>query len=155
MKKIFIITIGILLVAAACNQQAAVQTNSSDTNTPASTQSQQQSQGIVIQQPLTNEAVKLPITVKGYVNGNGWVAFEGVAGSVKVLDANNKVISEVTPLQIKGDWTKFPAYFEATVGDRQMMSNLNTETGVLVFESTNAKDDSVVKEFRLPIKFSK
>jgi hypothetical protein len=121
--------------------------------TPAN---QQPSQGIVIEQPTINQEVELPITVKGYINGNGWAAFEGVAGSVQVFDANNKAVSERTPLQATTDWMKPIVNFETMVGDRQMMSNLETLTGYLLFRNDNPKGDpNNDKEFRLPIKFTK
>src|SRR6266404_5546823 len=48
--------------------------------------------GIVIQSPKPNEVVQFPLIITGYINGNGWTAFEGVAGSVQLFDANNKAI---------------------------------------------------------------
>jgi len=111
--------------------------------------------GIVVQQPVLNQEVQLPITVKGYINGNGWTAFEGVAGSVQVFDANNKAVSNRVPLNATNDWTQSTVYFETTVGDREMMSHLATQGGVLVFKSENARGDEYGKEFRLPIKFKK
>jgi len=122
---------------------------------PTATQPITETQGITIEQPTMNQEVQLPITVKGYINGNGWTAFEGVSGSVQVFDANNKVVSERVPLQATTDWMKPIVYFETSVGDREMMSNLATQTGVLVFKSEEVKDESNVKEFRLPIKFAK
>lgn len=124
-------------------------------NKHITTSNQQQMKGIVIEQPTINMEVKLPIIVRGYINGNGWAAFEGVAGSVQVFDANNKAVSERKPLQATTDWMKFPVYFETTVGDRQTMSNLETQNGFLVFKSEEAKDESNAKEFRLPIRFAK
>ncbi len=111
-------------------------------------------QGIVIEEPTANQEVKLPITVKGYINGNGWTAFEGVAGSVQVYDANNKVISDRQPLQAVGDWMQTVVHFETMVGDRQVMSNLDTQTGYLLLRSEEEKDESNVKEFRVPIRFT-
>lgn len=111
-------------------------------------------QGIIIEKPNSNQEVQMPITVKGYINGNGWSAFEGVAGSVQVFDANNKAISDRVPLTATTDWMQPTVHFETTVGDRQMMSNLSTQTGVLVFKNENTKGDPENdKEFRLPIKF--
>lgn len=124
------------------------------TEVQTTNQNQQQVQGIVIEQPAKNQEVQLPIIVKGYINGNGWSAFEGVAGSVQVFDANNKAISNRVPLQAIGEWMQPVVHFEATVGDREIMSHLATQTGILVFKSEEAKDDSIAKEFRLPIKFA-
>ena len=113
--------------------------------------------GIVIEQPTINEDVQLPITIKGYLSGVGvgWSAFEGVAGSVQVFDANNKAISNIEQLKATTDWMKPVVHFEATVGDREMMSHLTTQTGFLVFKNENAKGDPVDdREFRLLIKFA-
>lgn len=115
-----------------------------------------ETQGIVVEQPTINQEVQLPITVKGYINGNGWVAFEGVAGSVQVFDTNDKAVSERTPLQANTDWMQPQVNFETIVGDRQMMSNLEIFTGYLLFRNDNPKGDpNDDKEFRLPIKFTK
>jgi hypothetical protein len=114
--------------------------------------------GIVIEQPTINEDVQLPITVKGYLSGVGvgWTAFEGVAGSVQVFDANNKAISGRVPLQATTDWMKPVVHFETIVGDREMMSHLTTQTGFLIFKNENTKGDPADdKEFRLPIKFAR
>lgn len=153
MKKLFI-AIPILLLAAACNKQTAQVQPVSPSASQGGLAQNQQMKGIVVEQPVMNQEVQLPITVKGYLDGQGWSAFEGVAGNVQVFDANNKAVSEIAPLQITGDWMKFPAYFEATVGDREMMSHLATQTGVLVFKSEEEKDGSNIEEFRLPIKFA-
>lgn len=122
---------------------------------PTLTQPPAETQGIVVEQPILNQEVQLPITVKGYVNGNGWAAFEGVAGSVQVFDVNNKAVSERVPLQATTDWMKPMVNFETMVGDRQMMSNLETLTGYLLFRNDNPKGDpNDDKELRLPIKFA-
>ena len=123
-----------------------------DTGTPQTAQVK----GITIEQPLINQEIQLPVTVKGYINGNGWSAFEGVAGSVQVFDANGKAITERTPLQATTDWMQPVVHFEITIGDANMMNNLATQTGVLVFKNENTKGDPANdKEFRLPIKFTK
>ncbi len=113
--------------------------------------------GLYVYEPVMNQEVRLPITVTGNIDGGGgWTAFEGVAGSVQVFDANGKAVSERTPLQATTDWMQPKVYFEAMVGDRQTMSNLNTQTGYLLFRNDNPKGDpSEDKEFRLPIKFAK
>ncbi len=111
--------------------------------------------GITIEQPTANQEVQFPLTVKGYINGNGWGAFEGVAGSVQVFDANGNAITDRTPLQATTDWMQRKVSFETTIGDAQTMNNLFTPTGVLVFKNENTKGDPADdKEFRLPIKFA-
>src|ERR1700686_3674257 len=109
---------------------------------PISTQPETNiAQGIVVEQPLINQEIQLPVTVKGYINGNGWNAFEAVAGSVQVFDANGKAISDRVPLKATTDWMQPTVHFETIVGDREMMNNLATQTGVLVFKNENTNGD--------------
>jgi|GEM_PF-6589536 len=113
-------------------------------------------QGLAIEQPTINQEVKLPLTIKGEINGNGWTAFEGVVGSVQLFDENGKEITERTPLQATEDWMQTVVHFETTIGDAGTMKKISTQTGVLVFKNENTKGDSADdKEFRLPIKFTK
>ncbi len=112
--------------------------------------------GISIDEPLANQEVKFPLIIKGYVSGYGWTAFEGITGSVQVLDANGKTIAKKKPLEATEDWMQAVVHFETTVGDAEMMSHLGTQNGVLVFENENPSGESVnAKEFRLPVKFIK
>lgn len=108
---------------------------------------------IVVESPKPNEVVNLPIAVTGYIGGGKWYANEGEAGSVQVFDANGKAVSQKAPLRATGDWRKLPTYFSAQVGDRQMMSSLETDSGFLVLSSMGAKDGDVSQEFRVPVRF--
>jgi len=151
MKKILtiIIVLAIIVVWYMVFIKKLTQDTAQQTPTPTSLINR----GIIIQSPRANEVVQLPITVIGYVNDNGWNGFEGEVGSVQVLDRNGKAVSGIEPLTATTDWMKPPVYFKVQVGDRQMMSYLETTTGTLLFKSSVVKDGEVPKEFRLPIKF--
>lgn len=112
-----------------------------------------ETEGITVTNPMPNEVVKLPITVNGSINGNGWFGNEGEVGNVQVFDANGKVVSNVEVLRATTSWLELPTSFEAVVGDREMMSYLETDTGYILFKSIGVKDDETQKEFRVPIRF--
>lgn len=109
--------------------------------------------GIVVISPEPNELVKLPITVHGQINGNGWVANEGETGLVQVFDANGKAISSVAILTATTDWLKLPTSFQTMVGDRQMMSSITTPTGYLKFTSKAEQNGQTQLTFIVPIRF--
>lgn len=110
--------------------------------------------GIVVTSPQPNELVKLPITVTGYIIGNGWTANEGEVGNVEVFDANGKSISNKEVLKATTDWLKLPTSFQATVGDREMMAYLQTTTGVVKITSNGAKNGETSLTFSLPVRFA-
>ena len=113
-------------------------------------------EGITVDMPMVNQEVSFPLTIKGSINGNGWNAFEGQAGSVQVLDANGKAIIQGAPLPATTDWTQPPVSFQAVLGDAMTMSKVETQTGTLVFTNENAKGDPEnSKELRVPVKFIK
>ncbi|MFC1595206.1 hypothetical protein ACFL3E_02140 [Patescibacteria group bacterium] len=109
--------------------------------------------GISVDMPQQDSLVKLPIIVKGTINGNGWFANEGETGFVQVYDANNKSISNSEILKATTDWLQLPTSFEAMVGDREMMSYIETDTGYLKFTNKRERDSDVVKEFIVSVKF--
>jgi hypothetical protein len=109
--------------------------------------------GIAVTSPKPNELVKLPITVQGQINGNGWVANEGETGWVQVFDANGKAISSVAILTATTDWLKLPTSFQTMVGDRQMMSYIQTDTGYLKFMSKAEKNSETSKTFMVQVRF--
>ncbi|MFZ2167291.1 MAG: Ser-Thr-rich GPI-anchored membrane family protein [Minisyncoccia bacterium] len=109
--------------------------------------------GIIVNSPKPNDLVTLPITVQGQINGNGWAANEGETGLVQVFDANGKAISSVAILTATTDWLTLPTPFQATVGDRQVMSSITTNTGYLKFTSKAEKNGQIPLTFIVPIKF--
>lgn len=101
-------------------------------------------EGLSIISPKSNAEIKSPVVVKGYVNGNGWTGFEAQAGNVRILDESGNVLA-VTPLTLKTDWTKLPAYFEVEMN----FVNSASGTGSMVFSNENPsgmsdKDKEVV-----------
>ena len=109
--------------------------------------------GIVITSFKPNELIKLPLNVEGYSTGNGWLVSEGELGSVEVFDANGKSISNAVVLRSTTDWMKYPVYFKASVGDREMMSYIKTDTGIVKFSGSEQKDGKSVKTISVPVRF--
>jgi hypothetical protein len=116
-------------------------------------------QGVVITSIKANELVKLPITIEGYLDGTGWTSRDGVVGSVEVSDTNgNSVIGNVngnmsTSISITSDPNKYPVYFKASLGDRQMVNYLQTRTGVIKIISNVAKEGDQPKSISIPVIF--
>lgn len=122
-------------------------------NTPVSSSSNYYIGGIVITSFKPNDLIKLPLNVEGYSNGNGWAANEGEVGNVEIFDANGKSISNVAVLRSITDWMKYPVYFKASVGDREMMSYIKTDTGTVRFSTSEQKDGKSVKTVSIPVRF--
>lgn len=109
---------------------------------------------MVIEAPQPNVLVKLPVTIKGHVNkGGGWIVNEGEVGSAQVFDSNGKAISSVEVIRATTNWLESPVYFEGHVGDREMMSYITTETGVIRMSSQGAKDGERIQAIEIPIRF--
>jgi hypothetical protein len=109
--------------------------------------------GIIVTSPLPNDLVMLPLVVEGAVNGIGWFVNEGEAGTVEVFDAEGKSLSNVEILMTVDTTTTLPASFRATVGDREMMSHITTDTGVVRFTNQGAKDGDAMQMLEVPVKF--
>ena len=109
--------------------------------------------GITVTSPTPNELVKLPITVSGSVNGNGWFANESVVGTAEIFDANGKSISNKEILKATTDWLILPTQFSAVVGDREMMAYIQTDTGVVRIKNQGAKDGDATQTVEIPVRF--
>lgn len=131
----------------------AVTTTPVKSDAPASSKSDYYVGGIVITSFKPNDLIKLPLNVEGYSNGNGWAANEGEVGNVEVFDANGKSISNVAVLRSITDWMKYPVYFKASVGDREMMSYIKTDTGTVKFSTSEQKDGKSLKTVSIPVRF--
>jgi len=107
--------------------------------------------GMVVLSPRAGEEIASPVKITGYVNGDGWIGFEGQVGSVKLLDSNsNEIASSI--LSAVGDWMTSLINFEANLN----FISLKDQSGVLVFSNENPsglleKD----KEFQLPVKIKR
>lgn len=104
--------------------------------------------GIVILSPKINEEISSPFKITGYVNGDGWAGFEGQVGLVKLLDSENRELTQ-SILTATSDWMTSLVYFEAN------LEFLTTDdvSGTLIFLNENPSGlPEKDKEFRLPVK---
>lgn len=108
--------------------------------------------GLVVVSPGTNSQISSPVKITGYVNGDGWIAFErGQAGLVKLLDSEDREIGS-SILNVPGDWMKLPVDFEAELE----FDSIKDEAGTLLFLNENPSGMSEnEREFRLPVKIKK
>ena len=112
--------------------------------------------GIVVTAPQPEETVSFPLAVKGRVTGeNAWTAFEGQVGTAELYNAYNEKIGSGVPLTATAeDWMQFPTEFATTLGDKDTLKKVKTETGYLLFHNENASGEpSRDREYRLPVKF--
>ena len=115
---------------------------------------------ITITSPVENEEIIFPVTVAGSLLGHEWSTFEGEAGTVTIFDANDKAVSNSDIICLGTDWldkslAREPIDFEVQVGDREMISYLETDTGYLFFSGNGAKDGEIVSTHTLPVQFKK
>lgn len=116
---------------------------------------QTETRTIVIENPVANATTTIPILIKGSVYGNGWVAYEGQAGTVSILDEAGKVVVEATPLKVSGEWMKLPANFEVTVGDEKLAKSLAGKIATLRFVAENPSGKGETKTVDLKILIAK
>lgn len=109
--------------------------------------------GIIVTSVEPYHLVTLPITIKGYLDGNGWVANESEVGTAEVFDANGKSISNEAVIMTTSNPKQFPTFFQATVGDREKMSHITTENGIIKITSPNLVNNEDKKVFIIPVKF--
>ena len=109
-------------------------------------------QGVVITSIKANELVKLPITIEGYLDGQGWTVKDGKVGTVEVFDANGKSIGGATNLTTS-DPTTYPVHFKVTVVDRQWKSYIQTKTGTVKITSNSVSDGGELKSITIPVRF--
>lgn len=103
--------------------------------------------GINITYPEANGQISSPVKITGYINGDGWIPFEGQAGLVKLLDSDGREIGS-SILNIPGDWMKLPVDFEAELE----FSAVKDEIGTLLFLNENPIGmPENNKELRLPV----
>lgn len=107
--------------------------------------------GIVILAPNENELVSSPLKIEGYINGDGWIGFEGQVGTVKLFDNANKELG-MAILTAKGEWMQVKIDFETT-----LWFNYQGEgSGKMVFYNENPSGEAERnKIFELPVRLSK
>ena len=107
--------------------------------------------GIVVSIPKENEVISSPLKIEGYVNGDGWVGFEGQVGVVRLFDENDKELG-LAILTADGEWMQTKINFKTTLwfdypGEGQ---------GKLVFYNENPSGESEKnKTFTLSVKLQK
>lgn len=107
-------------------------------------------EGIVIDSPKSGSVVVSPAKITGYVNGGGWIGFEGQVGTVDLVNNNGNVLATAV-LTAKTDWTKPPVRFEANL---EFISTIE-ENGFLVFRNENPSGlPEKSKEFKMPVLIS-
>lgn len=91
-----------------------------------------------------------PITIKGYVNGDGWQGFEGQVGTVKLVGENNKILGNAV-LNATTDWTNPKVNFEAKL----VFTDGGNNKATLIFENENSGGiESKNKEFKVQVKIA-
>lgn len=105
-------------------------------------------EGITILSPRVEEEISSPVKILGYINGDGWVGFEGQTGSVKLLDSNGNEIA-FGVLNAVDDWMAETVYFEANL---KFISSKD-QSGTLIFSNENPSGlPEKNKTFQLPVK---
>lgn len=103
--------------------------------------------GITVNIPKSNEKITSPAKITGYVNGDGWIGFEGQVGTVELVDENGNSLKTAV-LSAKTEWTNLPIEFEANLE----FNKINEGKGTLIFRNENPSGmDSNSREFRLPV----
>lgn len=107
--------------------------------------------GIEVFSPKENETVSSPLKISGMIKGNGWTAFEGQTGIVRLFDNSDKELA-LGILTATEDWMQTNVNFETTLwfdypGDGE---------GKLIFYNENASGEPERnRTFELPIKLQK
>ena len=119
---------------------------------PVQSPSQNNSQilpGIQVLSPKPNDVISSPLKITGYVNGNGWIGFEGQVGTVHLLDKDGKELS-VIYLPATTEWTALPTNFEANL---EFTAPPGTPGSVVLKNENASGDPERDKTFTIPIKF--
>jgi len=117
-----------------------------------------QENGLTITSPVPEESVLLPVTVVGYVHdAKKWGIFEGEAGVVEVYGMQNGEEKRLGQRLLRLSNVAYddepPFYFEAIVGDRQWISNIDKKDGYLLFKENGAKDGEQIDTVTMPVVF--
>jgi len=105
--------------------------------------------GVFFDSLKKNQEISSPFEITGYVNGNGWIGFEGQVGIVELLDSNNQELA-LALLLATDDWmTSSPINFTASL---EFVSE-NDQNGTLVFSNENPSDlPENSRTFSVPVK---
>lgn len=118
-------------------------------NTPPSgADASQAPLGLVLAEPRSGERVSSPLRVRGEIRGDGWIAFEGQAGTVELLDEQGVRLG-FAPLEATADWMRPEVPFEATL---EFAAPENPQSGTLVLRNENPSGlPERERIFRLPV----
>lgn len=105
--------------------------------------------GVFFNSLKKNQEISSPFEITGYVNGNGWIGFEGQVGIVELLDSNNQELA-LALLLATDDWmTSSPINFIASL---EFVSE-NDQNGTLVFSNENPSGlPENSRTFSVPVK---
>lgn len=103
--------------------------------------------GITVSSPESDGKITSPAKITGYVNGDGWIGFEGQVGTVELIDENNNSLGTAV-LMAKTEWTELPIEFEANLEFNKIIEG----KGNLIFRNENPSGmDSNSRELKLPV----
>lgn len=106
--------------------------------------------GIKIFSPLPGQHAAFPLEVSGYVNGCGWVPFEGQVGTIELRD-RNRALSQLIIVPVDGDTYTLPAYFKVKITPQIAPTSAD---GVIIFHNENPSGEKDKAEtFQIPIVF--
>ena len=105
--------------------------------------------GIQVFSPKPDEIISSPLKITGFVNGLGWIGFEGQVGTVKLLDSKGNELA-MGILTAQGEWMQIKINFETEL----KFAAQDDSIGYLVFHNENPSGEPLRdKIFTLPIKF--
>lgn len=105
--------------------------------------------GLVVDNLQENDMISSPFKITGYVNGDGWVGFEGQVGTVSLYDSANTLL-DIKPLTATSEWMTSTVRFEAN-----LEFFTTAAEGKLVFRNENASGEpSRDKSVSWKIKFA-
>ncbi len=111
--------------------------------------------GLSILQPnLQSEPLMFPLVVTGYVNGCGWNAYNGYAGSIQVFDGDGIPVSLNTPLPLtpesKSGNSNPPSVFSTSI---ELTRNPTLRQGFIIFQAIPV-GGLTPGSFKMPIIFA-
>jgi len=104
--------------------------------------------GLVVNTPKPNDLISSPLIITGFVNGDGWIGFEGQVGVVSLYDSAEKLLA-VKPLVAVTDWMTSTINFAV-----DLEFDATTGSGKLIFRNENPSGmPERDRQFVLPVKF--
>lgn len=108
--------------------------------------------GIEVFSPKANDLVFSPLEITGKISGNGWTAFEGQAGTVKLVLDNGEVLFIAYLPVVDEDWMRPVVNFNALI---EFVSD-KEQNGKLIFHNENPSGEPERnKTFTLPVRIGK